>query len=91
MAIAGFVCSLCVALIPALLFLTDADSIDFLLPVAAILWVAGLVLSLLAKNRAARHRKLAKAGIIVSIITPILYVLLAIIIVLAALAWYSNF
>ena len=91
MAIAGFVCSLCVALIPALPFLIDADSIGFLLPVAAMLWVAGLVLSLLAKNRAARHRKLAKAGIIISIITPMLYVIVAIIIVVAALTWYSTF
>lgn len=91
MAIAGFVCSLCVALIPALLLLVGADSIGFLLLVAAILWVAGLVLSLRARNQAPRYRKLAKAGIAVSVITPMLYIALAIIAVIAALNWYSTF
>ena len=91
MAIAGFVCSLCVALIPALLFLIDAVSIGFMLLVAGILWVVGLVLSLLAKNQAPRYRKLALAGIVVSAVTPVLYVTLAIVIVIAALDWYSTF
>jgi len=91
MAIAGFVCSLCVALIPALPLLIDADLIGLLLLVAAILWVTGLVLSLLAKNQAPRYRKLAIAGIVVSVITPMLYIALAIIAVIAALEWYSTF
>jgi len=71
--------------------LIDADLIGLLLLVAAILWVTGLVLSLLAKNQAPRYRKLAIAGIVVSVITPMLYIALAIIAVIAALEWYSTF
>ena len=81
MAMAGFVCSLSVVLVTVLLILTITvpslritdDVIGLLLVTGAILWVAGLILSLRARKRAVRHHGLAKAGTLVSVITAILF------------------
>lgn len=73
MAVAGFACSVAVLLITALMILVPslADVPDavvgLLLLAGAILWVSGLVLSLLARSRTHRFHRLANTALIVSI------------------------
>lgn len=83
MAIAGFVCSLCVPVITLMLIPLDRLSATsrtasfvsaFLLPAGAVLWTTGLILSLKASNKAPRHHKLAGAGTIISVICPMLFI-----------------
>ena len=50
----------------------------------------GLVLSLRAKNRASKYRKLAKTGIIVSAITPMLFLAALLILLIQAIDWYFS-
>jgi len=99
MAIAGLVCSLCVPLITLLLVpvgnmpSTDDTAgvfLGVLFLAGAILWISGLVLSLLARSKADRRRRMATAGIIVSVTSPLLLVVLLIVILLQAVDWYFN-
>lgn len=99
MAIAGLVCSLCVPLITALLIPvanmpstsdTAGDMAVVLLMAGAVLWVAGLVLSILARSRSLKHRGMAIAGIVVSSVSPLLFVVVLIALFLQALDWYFN-
>lgn len=99
MAIAGFVCSLCVPVITLMLIpmeslsassQTAEDAFGFLFLAGAVLWVAGLVLSLMAKNRAPRHHKLAKAGTIISGISPMLFIAVLVFLLILAIDSYLN-
>lgn len=99
MAVAGFVCSLCVPAVTVLLIAlgsmpstsqTNGDVFVFLLLAGAVLWVAGLVLSLMAKNKAPKHHKLAKAGTIISAISPILFIVMLIFFLIVTVDWYFN-
>ena len=99
MAIAGLVCSLCVPLITALLIPvanmpstsdTTGDLAVLLLMAGAVLWVAGLVLSILARSRALKYRGMATAGIVVSSVSPLLFVVVLIALFLQALDWFFN-
>ena len=82
MAMAGFVCSLSAALVTVLLILimtvpslvsNPDEAIGLLLLAGAILWVTGLVLSLRARRRAVRRRRLARTARVVSVITATLF------------------
>ena len=99
MAIAGFVCSLCVALVTLpLVSVANMPSTSesasailvFLLLAGAVLWVLGLVLSLRAATRASGNRKIARAGIIASMITPVLFVAVLLILLVQAIDWFFN-
>lgn len=99
MAIAGFVCSVAVAVVTVLLILMTAvpslainaeEVMGLLLLAGAVLWVAGLVLSLRARKRAARHNRLARAGTIVSVITAILFLALFLIWLVLAIEWFMT-
>lgn len=87
-AVAGFVCSVAVVLVTVVMFLVsllgDApDSVaGFLLAAGAILWVSGLVLSLMGRSRTQRFRRLATTGLIVSIVTGVLFIVLLVFLVL---------
>ena len=94
MAIAGFVCSLCIPVITVLLIAvatmpstseTVGDVFVFLLLAGAVLWVTGLVLSLMAKKKAPRHHKLAKAGTIISATSPMLFIAVIILLLIQSL------
>ena len=88
MAVAGFACSVAVLLITALMilvpYLADVPEavVGLLLVAGAILWVSGLVLSLLARSRTQRLYRLANAGLIVSIASAVLFVVLLVFLVL---------
>ena len=88
MAVAGFACSVAVLLITALMILLPSLSdvpdavIGLLLMAGAILWVSGLVLSLLARSRTHRFHRLATTGLIVSIASAVLFVVLLVFLVL---------
>ncbi len=99
MAMAGFVCSLCVVpvtllIIPVANMPSTNDAAGgifaFLMLTGAALWVSGLVLSLRAKNRAPRHHKLARAGTIISGITPMLFLAVLLLLLLQAIDWFFN-
>ena len=99
MAVAGFVSSLCVPLITLLLVTlgsvpstseTAGGVFLLLLLAGAVLWITGLVLSLMAKDRAPRHHKLAKAGTIISAISPMLFIALFILLLIMTLDWYLS-
>ena len=96
MAMAGFVCSLSVALVTVLLILVMTvpslvsnpdEVIGLLLLAGAMLWVTGLVLSLRARRRAVRHQRLARTGTIVSVITAILFLAGFVIWLVFAVEW----
>ena len=88
MAVAGFACSVAVLLITALMILLPSLAdvpdavIGLLLLAGAILWVSGLVLSLLARSRTHRFHRLATTGMIVSIASALLFVVLLVFLVL---------
>jgi len=99
MAMVGFVCSLSVVPVTLLIIPVAnmpstndaAGGIFVLLMLAgAILWVSGLVLSLRAQSRARRHQKLARAGTIISGITPMLFLLVLLLLLIQAVDWYFN-
>lgn len=99
MAIAGLVCSLGVPLLLVVLFLvamapstseTAGGVFLALLLAGPILWLAGLVLSLLAKGKTLKYRKLARVGIIVSAISPLLFIGLVVVLFLLVVDWYFN-
>ncbi|MXY77262.1 MAG: hypothetical protein F4Y40_09315 [Acidimicrobiia bacterium] len=99
MAMAGLVCSLCVVPVTLLIIPVAnmpstndaAGGIFVLLMLAgAALWVSGLVLSLRAKNRASRHHKLARAGTIISGITPMLFLAVLLLLLIQAVDWFFN-
>ena len=99
MAIAGFVCSLCVPVITGLLIAvgslpstseTAGDIFVLLLVAGAVLWVSGLVLSLTAKNNAPRHHRLARAGTVISAVSPMLFIAVLILLLVMTLDWYFN-
>ena len=95
MAVAGFACSVAVLLITALMILVPylADVPDavvgLLLVAGAILWVSGLVLSLLARSRTQRLHRLANAGLIVSTASAVLFVVLLVFLVLLV-SWFLD-
>lgn len=98
-AVASLACSLSVVpltalLIPVLNMPSTSNSAGYilvsLLIAGAVLWVSGLVLSLRAIGRTRRHHRLAKAGMIVSITTPMLFLALLLVLFLQALDWYFN-
>ena len=99
MAIAGLVCSLGVPLLLGLLVLvamapstseTAGDVFLALLLAGPMLWLAGLVLSLLAKGKSLKYRKLARVGIITSAISPLLFIGVVVVLFLLVVDWYFN-
>ena len=94
MAIAGFFCSLCVPLITLILIplerlsasnRTAGDAMVFLLLAGAVLWVAGLVLSLMARSKAPRRHNLARVGTVISVISPMLFIAVLFLILIQSL------
>lgn len=100
MAIAGLVCSLGVIpittlLIPLYNLSASSDTAGYIfffsLPAGAILWVVGLFLSLRAKNRARRWHRLAKAGVIISGLTPMIFLAVLLLLVIQVMNdWYYD-
>ena len=99
MAIIGFVCSLCVPVLAVSLIpvgnmpSTDeaVDNVFYLLLLAgATLWVSGLVLSLLARSKAVRYRRIATAGMVVSVSSPLLFLVVLFVVFLQVADWYFN-
>lgn len=95
MTVAGFACSVAVLLITALMILVPSLAdvpdavIGLLLLAGAILWVSGLVLSLLARSRTQRFHRLATTGLIVSIASAVLFVVLLAFFVLLV-SWFLD-
>lgn len=99
MAIIGLVCSLCVPVLAVLLIpvgnmpSTDeavAEIFYLLLLTGATLWISGLVLSLMARNKATKRRWMATTGIIVSASSPLLFLAVLIVVLLQVADWYFN-
>ncbi len=99
LAVAGFVCSISVLAVEVLLILivtvpallnTAGDIVVPLLVVGAILWVTGLLLSIRAGRDAPRHRRLAKAGTTVSVITAALFIAGVVVWLVLVVVWFLN-
>ena len=86
-AVAGFVCSVAVVVVALLMFLVsflgDAPGVvGFLLNAVVILWVSGLVLSLMARSRTRRFRRWVTTGLTVSLVTGVLLIVLGVYLVM---------